>query len=202
MYPGFIYLTLGLDAKHLQAVTTNLQSEHSIKDFVKKVPPTQFISVTCSWHREGYVTRTNFAKRALMLRDKGFNTHINIVNHESYRHELEETVQFFKNLGFKTHVSPWENPLDAVKTDKWLICNAGLNTFTISNTGDVYRCLTWFRSQHRDEAYMGNLFSETFKPFQNEQPCRLRCDIYYTLDSQHEQKHMFSTYVRPLHMCA
>jgi hypothetical protein len=105
--------------------------------------------------------------------------------------------------GVKIHISPFEDPRGIVNYGDMLICNAGVDTFTITPQGDVFRCLTWFRSKWRWNAYMGNIFAspldkDYFKPLDTEKPCSLKCDIFYILDPKHKQKEMFSTRVRRL----
>jgi sulfatase maturation enzyme AslB (radical SAM superfamily) len=197
LYPDFINLCRETDDKHDQAVSTNLQNEKKVIEFTKYVPTSKFISITCSWHKYGTISKEEFAIRALILQKAGFKIQVNIVDSNYYIKDLLIYKKYFESQNLHVNVSPFENPNLIGKTDFLLKCNAGVNTFMVNNNGDVYRCLTGFRSPYNLDVLLGNLIDGSFKPYDHELNCILKCDIYYILDRNHTQKHMFSTHVSP-----
>lgn len=195
-FPGFIELLQRLDKKHTHALTSNLANLPSVQELATSGLQSRFATMTCSWHREGKLSKEDFLERVGLLRAADFPVSINIVDHGELG-VVKAEADFFRQFALTVNVSPFEDPNLIEKLDKTLICNAGVNTFAVDNVGDVYRCLTWYRSRFREEGKMGNLFAGTFKPFQHEQTCNLKCDIYYILDPRHVHKEMFSTCVRP-----
>lgn len=182
IFPDFLTLLNNLDKKHYFAVTSNLYSQ-TIFDFISTVQPTQCIHFTCSYHPTGKLSLNQFATRASLLRNAGFATSINIINHPSIKDQIPEAETCFKQNQLIVKVSPYEHPPDLLTPNKeTLTCNGGSNHYVLNNNGDAYRCLSWFRHPNRKEAWIGNIFDGSFKKQEEQQPCQLRCEMYYVVD--------------------
>jgi len=197
IYKGFHRLLELMPSRHALALSTNLVDGPGFHQLLN-TSPDRFTSITCSYHKFGVLKGRRFIERVKTLKEAGHPVHVNIVNHPEYdfhRGEDKEVLMDLRAVGVKVNISPFENPEFLEKTGKRLTCNAGLNTFTVVPNGDVYRCLSWFRSRHREEGYQGNLFNG-FKLFEKRMPCYLNCEIYNILNAEHSQPNMFSTYVK------
>jgi len=196
LFPGFFNL-LKLD-KHKYALSTNLQDTAGYHTLLN-INPIIFASITCSYHKNG-IDPEPFAERVAHLKAKGFNVNINIVDHPTYDLDGSDryVLSLFEDAGIHYSISPFEDPKLIAKGITTYRCNAGVNTFTITPDGSVYRCLSWYRSKHREEGYMGNAFKGTWEPYDSKQKCTLNCEIYNILNKLHGQPNMFSTYVEEL----
>jgi len=201
IFEGFKELIANMPKKHWLAMSTNLQDDEGFNALLE-MDPKKFISVTCSYHRFGSLSPPEFVLRVKKLRETGVKAHVNIVNHKTYDFENDEllkaAIHDLESMGITCNISPFENPQNIIKSDERLICNAGLNTFTFAPNGDVYRCLSWLRSDHRKEGLQGNLFDGSFERYGERKLCDLSCEIYHILNKEHAQPNMFSTYVEPL----
>ncbi len=184
IFPDFAGLVNSLDSKHCFAVTSNIYSENFFT-FLSTVQPTQCIHFTCSWHPTGKLGLTDFATRASMLRNAGFATSINIINHESIRNMIPEAEACFKQRQLTVKVNPYEHPPDLLKPNaETLVCNGGVNHYVLNNNGDAYRCLSWFRHPNRKEAWIGNVFDGSFKKLGQRETCKLPCEMHYVVDEE------------------
>lgn len=203
IFKGFLNICANLDKKHKFAITTNMNMD-SIDEIINNISPEQCLSITGSYHKTSRLPDEEFARRLIKLKDAGFNVSINIVTHPTYtENELSHLKHFFKNKNLKVFLSPYEDPLDVqyLKAPCQLNCNSGLSHYVINNNGDAYRCLSWFRylvgrntnlnimkniltrlKMKKYKAYLGNIFSGSFKKFNAQKRCDLYCEMKYIVD--------------------
>lgn len=201
MLEGFSDFIKQLDkTKHAICISTNLQATDGFLNLLE-CEPIWFRSITCSWHKEGEIPFEEFLYRLIELKNRGFPIHVNVVKSPIYKLKPFQKdwrdLRKIKQANITVNQSPFEDPREIEYQDTTLICNAGYETFVVTIEGDVYRCLTWFRSPFREKGYLGNIFANTFKPLTtSNNPCNLTCETYFITNKHHRQKNMFSTHIK------
>ena len=182
LYEGFVRLIRDLPNKHRYAPTSNLHCD-AIFQFARECDPKRCVSFTASFHFTGLLSKEEFADRLEVLRGSGFPVSVNLVNYPPFRDRILDIYEFFQQRRFATHISPYER-IDEVRSDfdGLFVCSCGINRYIISNNGDAYRCFSWFKRPDRKRAYMGNLFDGTFRKYEEEKLCDIRCEPYLVYD--------------------
>lgn len=186
VFKGFFELVKGLDKKHLWSLTTNLVNFDERK--YKQLDPKRCHSITVSYHPESGISADEFVSHLNVLQKQGFNISVNIVLHHSTVDSIIETANMFAIHKIPLYISPYEHPADLHIRDETLQCNGGKNHFVFNNNGDVYRCLSWLRSNHRKAGLLGNIFDGTFKSLEQRSNCNLFCEMKHVVSDTNTMK--------------
>ncbi len=191
MHPGMVDLINALRDNIKVAVTTNTRCD--LTGFVQSVSPEKCISITTSLHPSSKMNTEHFLGKILLLKNRGFRV---IVNYVSYPEQLW-MIPYFKKLvedvDIPFHVDPYgPNPKRPYKLsaeeEKFLRqyvggdrgdffnkepvlyqCSGGMNFFSTLPNGDTYTCVT---KRYVKENYVGNIFEDGFKPFDEPIRCK------------------------------
>lgn len=185
MKQGFPEIVNSLPKTYLWAVTTNLARDSNV-EVLSEVNNRQCAVVNCSYHKE--VPFDDWLSRLRWLGNLDrFPISVTIVKNPyvDYTKEIEK-LRSLKNLPHSVrfmNTPDYQNPQDSngpIDEKSWSgnpakSCSAGLDHILIDVNGDVYRCLTAFRSNRRGEFRIGNLLQPSSVRLSHG-PCDLNCD--------------------------
>jgi MoaA/NifB/PqqE/SkfB family radical SAM enzyme len=191
LMPDFVDMIEKLDPTIKVAFTTNLSG--SMHELVRRIRPDRVTSITVSFHptHKG-VDLNGFTAKAVDLVNAGFQVTVNYVAWPGQMDLIPMLKQHFEHKGIRFHIDPFsfvgfeydetqkeflkpyiekDRLPDAQKGDLHK-CSGGMDHLNIQPNGDAYRCI--LDKQINEEACVGNIFDEDFKPIDGETLCSHR----------------------------
>ncbi len=180
--PGFIDILENLDDHKTVAITTNLSGD--VTRFVQRISPRDCFSITASLHPSQPMNVEAFLGKALLLKNRGFDIHVNFVAYPEQMWGLERFRNLVQKHGLYFHVDPYlpgpAYPYEPTEKERCFpgkyfgsdrddpynkqvhryLCDAGMNYFVVSPDGRVSPCVSRIYSEKWD---MGNIFDRDFK---------------------------------------
>jgi len=157
------------------------------------------ISINLSIHADNgqaaYFDR--FKAAFLLLRATGYNVFASVVKYEDELAQASPLLGWLRRNGATIVESPYEDmhPDKQPRTPP-LVCDAGVNHLVMAPDGSAWPCLGAMWSTQWRETMLGNWLDDTVDVSRVPKPCKLYCESYVYLLSEHPSGDMWKTNVR------
>jgi len=200
LLPGFIDMLKAFNDNIKVAITTNTKCD--LTKFVQEISPEKILSLTCSLHPSQSMNIEYFIGKILLLKNRGFPVSVNYVAYPEQLWLIPYFKELVEQVGVRFHVDPYgpgpKRPYELSEREKEFLsrfvgtdrhdffnlepkmyrCSGGMNFFSVLPNGDTYTCVT---KRYVKEHFVGNVFDENFKPYDEPVKCNAiscaGCDV-------------------------